>query len=110
MKKHKIYLGIHRILVLEKIFESKTKGGIALPDDLVKQYQTMSYEGRIVAMASDAFDFWPEDRRPKIGQVVYFKKYDGEGVEYNKKPYRIILDELINRWTDDFAETEDEIY
>lgn len=110
MKKHKVYLGTHRLLVLEKIFEEKTKGGIVIPQDQVKQFQNMSCEGRIIAMASDAFDFWPDDQKPKIGQVVYFKKYDGEGVEYNKNPYRIILDELINRWTDDFAETEDEIY
>lgn len=113
MKIVNIYPNTHRVWVAEKIFEEKTKGGVIIPDDLVRQYQNMSCEGRIVAMAENAFagdDFiGMTDSKPKIGDIVYFKKYDGLGYTYNKKPYRVIIDSLIEHWSTDFIEPEDDI-
>ncbi len=112
MRTIKSHPNTHRVWVEEKIFEEKTKGGLVLPDDVVKQSQNMAMEGRIISMASNAFtgiDFENMTDKPRVGDVVYFKKYDGEAYIYNKKPYRIILDSLIYHWTDDYLEPDDDI-
>lgn len=113
--KVKINIMPHRVLIEEKVFTEKTRGGIIIPTTKLEQYQAMACEGKIVSMSDDAFTgdvfaSMPENKKPKIGQIVHFKKYDGEGYSFNEKPYRLILDELINFWTEDyFNDKEDEI-
>ena len=66
----KINLFQNRILVKERIYEEKTKGGIALPFDVVDKGQYGQCEGEIVHLGATAFDYIEEDERPKIGTIV----------------------------------------
>ena len=99
----------HKVLVEERSFADKTKGGILLPQDKVEQYQSAVCEGLIVDMAKDAFDYYTDDDRPKIGEIVHFPKFEGILRKYNNKNYRLIHDETIYAESNKYLEKEDEI-
>jgi chaperonin GroES len=99
----------HMIIVEERTFEEKTKGGILIPENNRTQYQNMSTEGIIVALGTTAFEYLPEECRPKIGDVVHFQKYDGIGKRYNEKNFRILADENVYAISDKYLETNEEI-
>jgi len=108
--KCKLHVLSHRVLLDEPAVEEKTKGGIALPSDCLNKYQNMQTEGTIVDMAVDAFDFMPEEDKPKIGDVVYYQKYDGIGRKYGSKFYRILVDDMVFAKSDRIIEPEEELY
>lgn len=84
----------HRIIVAEKPASEKIKG-IVMIQRTVEESQAGRTEGKVLCMASDAFDYLDEKDRPKVGDVVHFIKYDGIGKEYNKINYRIVMDESV---------------
>jgi len=84
----------HRLIIEEKSAEMKV-GSIVMPENLKDRSQIEMTEGTIICMAEDAFDYYIESERPKIGDIVHFIKYDGIGKTYNKKNYRILQDESV---------------
>jgi co-chaperonin GroES (HSP10) len=99
----------NRILIAEKEFDKKSKGGIYFPDDKVNEYQNMSTEGKIVAMGANAFMDFDEKERPKVGDIVYYQKYDGIGKKYNDKNYRILIDECVFGVSDRYIEASEDL-
>lgn len=71
----------YKVLVEPKETETKTKGGLLLPDDTVEKEQFGRQEGILVAVSPMAFTFdgdWPadrEDEKPAIGDRVFFSRY-----------------------------------
>lgn len=103
----------HHVIVEQRPFDKKSKGGIAIPDNIIDGdagYQNAQCEGILVAMASDAFDNYPVDQCPQIGDVVYFAKYDGTGKKYNNIPYRILLDEMIYCVSKKYIDYDEDLY
>lgn len=110
MNKLKVKPTSHCLIVEEKIYEAKSKGGIAIPDHLVDQYQNAQNEGIIVAMAADCFDYCDESDRPKLGDVVYFGKYDGKGKKYNNIPFRTLHDTEIYSSSENYIDYNESLY
>lgn len=87
------------VLVRPREVETKTKGGILIPEIAREQQQAAATEGEIVAVSPLAFTYetWPlHARKPREGDRVLFGRYSGmtatgaDGVEY-----RIIKDKDI---------------
>jgi len=79
--------------------ETKTAGGIIIPDQAHDQQQYAQMEGILVAASPLAFtyDEWPEGAEPpKVGDKVLFAKYSGARVEgADKETYRLVNDKDI---------------
>jgi len=74
----------YRILVLPKEVETKTAGGIILPDDKMEKDGFQRREGILVDMSPMAFTFpdWPADQpKPKVGDRVMFARYQADEVK-----------------------------
>lgn len=99
----------HKVLVKERLFEEKTKGGILIPEHKREQYQAAVCEGEIVALAKDAFDYYEMEQRPKVGEIIHFPKYEGILRKYNDINYRLVHDETIFAVADHYLETEEDI-
>ena len=109
MSKTKITVIANRLLIEEKVFEEKTKGGIVLPKDRLEEYQAMSTEGTIVAMGDTCFAGCKILGRPQVGDVVYFQKYDGIGKKYGGKDYRILPDDCIFGFSKRYVESAEDL-
>ena len=73
----------YKLVVLPKEVETKTKGGLFLPEDRVEKDGFQRREGIIVAMSPMAFTFpdWPEGaRKPQIGDRVMFARYQADEI------------------------------
>lgn len=86
------------VLVKPDEFQSKTAGGVFLPDDHVDRAKYKTSRGVIVSMGSKAFVLGGEviADAPKVGDTVIYQTYEGsvekdaDGVEH-----RIMLDQAI---------------
>ncbi|MEY1555320.1 co-chaperone GroES [Yoonia sp. R2331] len=68
----------YNVLVLPKEVETKTAGGIILPDDKLEKDEFARMEGVLVAVSPLAFTYadWPDASDiPKVGQRVLFSRY-----------------------------------
>ena len=83
----------HNVLVKPKDVETKTRGGLYIPDDTKEREQFAQQEGTLVAVSPGAFGFnypeWPLGaRKPQPGDTVLFAKYQAtevrgrDGVKY----------------------------
>ncbi len=73
----------YKIVVLPKEVESKTKGGLLLPESKVEKDGFQRREGIIVATSPMAFHHpdWPEGaRKPQIGDRVMFARYQADEI------------------------------
>jgi chaperonin GroES len=73
----------YKILVLPKEVETKTKGGLLLPETKVEKEGFQRREGIIVAMSPMAFHNpdWPADApKPQIGDRVMFARYQADEI------------------------------
>ena len=84
----------HKVII-EQRPSMKKVGSIIMVESVNKQSDLEATEGTIVAMAEDCFDYIEESKRPKVGDVVHFPKYEGLGKCYSNNNYRILLDETI---------------
>lgn len=69
----------YNVLVLPKEVETKTQGGIFLPDETLEKESFGRMEGTLVAVSPLAFNYdeWPSaDDKPKPGDRVLFSKYN----------------------------------
>jgi len=98
----------HRVIVEERPAETQVKG-IIMPESLKDRAQAEITEGVIVDMADDAFDFLLDNKKPKIGDVIHFIKYDGIGKCYNKKNYRILHDESVWGRSEKYIKLEEDL-
>ena len=95
--------GIHpleyKILVLPKEVETKTKGGLFLPETKVEKDGFQRREGILVAMSPMAFSFpdWPEGvEKPKVGDRVMFARYQADEVTgKDGQTYWIMADKAV---------------
>lgn len=73
----------YKILVLPQEVETKTKGGLLLPETKMEKDGFQRREGIIVDVSPMAFTFpdWPETaQKPKIGDRVMFARYQADEV------------------------------
>lgn len=83
----------YRVLIKPDKIENKI-GSIYIPDIAIEERKKEQIKGVIVAMGNRAFD--RVSFKPKIGDSVYFSKYDGQDeVGKDGEDYRIINDDGI---------------
>jgi chaperonin GroES len=93
-----------KVLILPKVVEEKTKGGILLPDEHKDRQQFAQQEGTIIAVAPLAFTYASKDeweraggQPPKVGDRVSYAKFAGAQMKGPKdgKDYRVVNDKDI---------------
>jgi co-chaperonin GroES (HSP10) len=80
--------------------EEVTKGGIILPNDKVERDKLGAEEGTLIAVSPLAFSYaspseWGDHEKPRIGDRVMVKRYDGVLREKDGKSYRIVPDKSL---------------
>jgi chaperonin GroES len=86
----------YKVLVRPIEVESKTAGGIYLPDSAKEKEQFAKAEGRVIAVGEIAFTDPDWLVKPKTGDLVLFDKYGGALVTgRDGERYRLINDEEI---------------
>jgi co-chaperonin GroES (HSP10) len=80
--------------------EEVTKGGIILPNAQVERDKLGAEEGTLIAVSPLAFSYanpseWGDHEKPKIGDRVMVKRYDGVLREKDGKSYRIVPDKSL---------------
>ena len=89
----------YNVVVIPEQVETKTAGGIILPDQKKDQDAMASMRGRLLAVSPLAFNYdeWPEGaEKPKAGNAVLFAKYGGVLIEgADGKEYRVLKDRDI---------------
>ena len=76
----------YNVLVLPQKVEEKTAGGLILADETREKEQFGQIEGVLVDVSPMAFAFedWPtdqEDKKPKVGDRVVFKRYEANEIK-----------------------------
>lgn len=91
----------YKILVLPKIVEDRSKGGIIIPDITKERDQFAQMEGKLVAVSPLAFSYaneceWGAAEKPAPGDRVLFAKYSGAVVTgADGKEYRLVNDKDV---------------
>jgi chaperonin GroES len=96
-----IYPSGDRILIKPSKVETKTPGGIEIPDHVVDHYMMGQTDGVLVAVGPDA---WDDVSGPyaKIGERVMFAKYGGQRVwGKDGEEYRMMNDKDITARLDE---------
>ena len=78
--------------------ETKTPGGIIIPDSKAERDELAMDEGTLVAVSPTAWTYadWPEGaRQPQPGDRVLFARYEGRIIERAGAKYRIVKDRSI---------------
>ena len=109
MSNYKIKVISNRVLIRERVFKTKTDGGIEIPPHLIEWYQNMETEGEIIAIGSTAFADIEESKRPKVGDIAYYQKYDKINKKYNDINYRIISDDCIFAYSAAYINPKDNL-
>jgi len=107
--KYKIWVAENRILIKERVYEEQVKLSIALPESAKDKYQDMATEGRILALGESAFSDIDVLRRPKIGDIIYFQKFDGFGIRYKDVNYRILTDDCHLCFSHDYIDKDEDL-
>jgi len=66
--------------------ETKTAGGIILPDEVVEKEQWAAQRGTIIAVGSASEYIKQED----VGRVALFGRYAGSLIEHEGRKFRLI--------------------
>lgn len=87
------------VVVRQADTETKTRGGLHIPEDVMERNKHAETRGVIVAVSPLAFneDVWPGDHpKPKAGQRIAFAKHSGTFVEgCDGEEYRVIKDKDV---------------
>lgn len=87
------------VLVYQDETETRTKGGLIKPDDVVERDKHGQTRGVIVAVSPLAFneDIWPQGmERPKPGDRIAFARYAGIFIDGDDgREYRAIKDKDV---------------
>lgn len=90
----------YKVLISVDALDSKTKGGIIIPEVTQERQQFAQMQGTLVAVSPWAFSYenWTghEDAKPKPGDRVMFAKYSGADIDgKDGKKYRLINDKDV---------------
>lgn len=87
----------YNVIVRMDAVETKTAGGILLPDTKKDRDEMAADEGTLVAISPHAFDYadWGAHPKPKEGDRVLFAQFDGRLWERGGVKYRILKDKSL---------------
>lgn len=89
----------YNCLIYQDPVETKTRGGLIKPDELIERDKHAQTRGTLVAVSpmAFAFDDWPDGLdKPQPGQRVVFARHAGTFTEgLDGKEYRVVKDRDI---------------
>ncbi len=87
------------VIIDQNPVETKTTGGLHIPNEVQEKRMHMETRGTIVAMSPLAFSYdeWPEGyRKPSVGAKVAFVQHTGAFIDgQDGKKYRVVKDKDI---------------
>jgi len=87
-----------RILIQTRTPKQKSKGGIALPNEVRDAEGTLDYVGKVVALgglANTHNRLQGEPNQPKIGDYVAYGRYAGQQIFYRGRKLLLINDDEV---------------
>jgi len=94
----------YKLLVAIPSVETKTKGGIVLPESLRDSEKVASIFGNVIALGSEAYgdaDKFPSGPYCKEGDWVIFRSFSGTRLKINGTEFRLINDDTVEAVVDD---------
>lgn len=91
----------YNVVIAPEVVETKTTGGLYLPDSVKETNELAQVRGLLVAVSPLAFNFdaWPEaemHKRPKPGDHVIYGKYTGILIKGDDgREYRLVNDKSV---------------
>lgn len=89
----------YKVLVKPIAVETKTKGGLIMPEQVVEKNSYARTDGVIDAMSEHAFSYakWSdESAKPKVGDHVFFSRYSATAITgVDGEEYWLLQDESI---------------
>ena len=89
----------YNVLIDQDAVETKTKGGLIKPDEILERDKHGQTRGTIIAVSPMAFSFddWPDGvAKPQPGDKVAIAKHSGVFITGNDgKEYRVVKDKDI---------------
>ena len=89
----------YKVLVKPIAVETRTKGGLIMPEQVVEKNSYARTDGVIDAMSPLAFGYakWPdESAKPKVGDHVFFSRYNATEITgLDGETYWLMQDESI---------------
>ena len=87
----------YKVLIKPDEVETKTAGGIYIPDSVKDKAKYAKDEGIVIAIGSNAFTDPDWDVKPAVGQRVLYDRYAGSNVKSRAdgEDYRLINDKEI---------------
>ena len=74
----------YKVLIEVEEVESRTSGGIFIPEIRLERNQEAHDRGRLVEKSEMAFSDW-KGRKPQVGDKILFDRYAGSVIEYQSK-------------------------
>lgn len=94
----------YKVLIAVPEVDSKTEGGIYLPDKIVGEEKIASIIGFVVKLGPTAYsdqDRFPNGAYCKEGDFVIFRSYSGTRFKIQGKEFRLINDDTVEAVVDD---------
>jgi chaperonin GroES len=88
----------YNVVIVPDEVETRTPGGIILPDEHTDKLKQAAQRGTIAAMSPHAFSYaeWPGDASPPaVGAKVLFGRYAGSLIDQGGTKYRVVKDKDI---------------
>jgi len=89
----------YNVLIAPEEVETKTAGGIILPDAIGEQKQLAAQRGRLVMVGYQAgAEIWPKAgaARPEVGDMIFYAKYAGTMITgADGREYRAVKDKDV---------------
>jgi len=87
----------YNVLIKLDEIKKKTDGGILLSDTTIEADKHAQQRGTIAAMSPFAFSYaeWPGGLTPKVGDRVFFARYEGVLFTEGEDEFRLVKDKAI---------------
>jgi co-chaperonin GroES (HSP10) len=94
----------YHVLIAVPEMSTKTDGGVIMPDALVKQEETASIIGYVLALGPEAYadsDKFLSGPYCGVGDFIIFRSYSGTRFKVMGKEFRLINDDTVEAVVED---------
>lgn len=86
----------YRVLIAPDEIETKTAGGIIIPEAELEKHKMAQEAGTVIAVGGNCFEDWKDDELPRPGDRVFFARFQGAIVNgEDGREYRLCTDKDI---------------
>ena len=74
----------HMVLIELEETRDRTKAGVLVPRQAREREEAGGQWGKVLAIGGKAYEDFPRDEHPKVGDTVWFQRYAGEKIYSNQ--------------------------